>query len=144
MSELYAGKVGRPEKPMTIVPGGMGTPIPTPPNTLGDTEVWNRLWTVGRAWLSNEAHYDLMRLLCEAMEDRDALRRAMRRKAKVTKGSVGQDRPHPGLRQIDAMDAKISRLLDQAGFSPNRRQTVAQPAGKSRLEQMKEARRAPG
>lgn len=139
---FVAGSAGRPdEKPVSIIPGGADTPTPAPPATLNDVEAWDRLWTVGRSWLSNEAHYDLMRILCETMEDRDLLRKAMKGKAKITRGSVGQDRVHPALRQLDTMDGKIARLLELAGFTPTKQKLVLGKA-KGRLDEIRERKAA--
>lgn len=145
MNEPFqSGLPGRPpEGPLTIIPGGTGTPIPEAPDTLDSPTTWVRLWTVGRAWLSNEAHYDLMRILCEAIEDRDRLRSSMRRKARITKGSVGQERVHPALKELDAMESKIARLLELAQFTPPKQRQKVGNTGKSRLDQMRE-RRASG
>ncbi len=150
MAELYAGKVGRPIKePVSIVPGGAGTPIPEPPDTLAESgrEAWQRYWTVGRVWLSNEAHHDLMRMLCEALDVREQLRRESRKRTTklMVRGSMGQDRVNPIFEAIDKADAKITDLFMKLRFQPAAEpKQVAQPAGKSRLEQMKEAHRAPG
>jgi P27 family predicted phage terminase small subunit len=147
--ELYAGKVGNPGRPMTVIEGGEGTPIPEAPLSWAANsnarEMWQRLWTVGRKWLSNEAHYDLMRILCEATEDRDKLRRRMKREAMIVTGSGGQPQSHPGYRELDAMEGKIARLLDQAGFSPaKQRMQVAPAKAASKLDEIRAASRRSG
>jgi hypothetical protein len=134
--ERYAGKVGRHPHPLSVVPGGVGTPIPTCPSTIKDKARWKRLWTVGRAWLSNEAHFDQMRMLCEAMEDRDRVRKAMyelhgtgrpKEQTMVT-GSGGQRQSHPAFRQLDASESKIFSLMETLGFNPPKQRTKATPA----------------
>ena len=145
MTELYAGQPGRPAGGMTIIPGGEGTPIPEPPEGLKDIATWNRLWTIGRAWLSNDAHVDLMRLLCEAIEDRDRIRKRMNRAAVIVVGSTGQPTTHPGFKQLDASEAKIARLLAQAGFSPApQKARVAEPTKRSKLDDLRAKTSAKG
>jgi hypothetical protein len=138
-----AGKAGGvDQRPVSLVIGGTSTPIPEPPRTLRDPATWTRLWTTGRAWLSNDAHHDLMLILCEAMEDRAALRRLMRRTRKITSGSAGQDAIHPALKQLDAMDIKIARMLATCGFSPQRQKQIIAPA-KGRLDSIRERKTPP-
>jgi P27 family predicted phage terminase small subunit len=128
---------------MTIIEGGDGTPIPEEPKhwpaTFRSREVWQRLWRVGRSWLSNEAHYDLIRLLVEAIDDRDRLRARMRKESMIVSGSAGQPQPHPGYRELDNMEGKIARLLDQAGFTPARQRmgVKAGAGGKSKLAELR-------
>ncbi len=137
-----AGSPGRPdERPVSIITGGLDTPIPEAPPTLRDTPTWVRLWTVGRGWLSNDAHYDLMRILCEAIEDRNDLRKLMGRRSRITKGSMGQDRVHPALKELDVMDVKIARILETAGFAPERHKRVV-TAHKGRLDAIRERKAA--
>lgn len=146
MTEMYAGQVGRPATTgMAVIPGGEGTPIPDPPDGLKDVSTWNRLWTIGRAWLSNDAHYDLMRLLVEAIEDRDRIRRRMNKAAVIVVGSTGQPTTHPGFKQLDASESKIARLLGQAGFSPAAQKTrIASPDRASKLDRLRaNAKREP-
>lgn len=136
---MYAGKPGRPPAPMSVVPGGIGTPIPYAPRTIKNKDRWKRLWTVGRAWLSNEAHFDQMRLLCEAMEDRDRVRAKMANEATMVTGSGGQRQSHPGFRQLDASEQKIFHLMETLGFNPPKQKVKATPAKeKSKLDQLRE------
>ena len=133
-----ASSPGRPdERPVSIISGGLETPIPQPPSGLRNTETWTRLWTTGRGWLSNDVHYDLMAILCESMEDRAALRRVMVRTRKITAGSAGQDRVHPALKEIDAMDIKIARMLETCGFTPQKQKQVI-AAKRGRLDAIRE------
>ena len=50
--------------------------VPKPPGSLGDAgrEVWGRLWVAGQAWLSVETDRDVLTRLCEAHDERDAMR----------------------------------------------------------------------
>lgn len=138
MTEMYAGKPGRPAAGMTVIPGGDGTPIPKPPRALKDVATWNRLWTIGRSWLSNDAHYDLMRLLVEAMEDRDRIRNVAKRASVMGRGSMGQQQIHPAFKALDAAETKIARLLNQAGFTPAAQRTrVSSPAKPSKLDTLR-------
>ena len=142
ISQSKAGSPGRPdERPVSIVSGGLDTPVPQAPSGLPNDATWTRLWTTGRAWLSNDAHYDLMAILCESMEDRAALRRAMRRSRKIVAGSAGQERVHPALKEIDAMDVKIARMLETCGFTPQKQKQIIAPK-RGRLDAIR-ARHSP-
>ena len=147
-NEIYAGHAGNPGRDMIVIPGGVGTPIPEPPASWARNskshEIWTRLWTVGRAWLSNDAHYDLMRVLCEAIEDRDRLRRRMVRASMFTIGSAGQEQVHPGWRVLNEAESKVARMLDQAGFSPAKPRVKTQPEAKSKLDEMRSRARGAG
>jgi hypothetical protein len=126
---------------MVVIPGGDGTPIPDAPDTV-DAGTWDRLWTIGRSWLSNDAHFDMMVMLCESLADRERFRKAARRKAAVVRGSMGQDRISPAWAQVDAIDAKVARLFEQLGFSPAKQKVrVAGTARKSKLDQLRAAAR---
>lgn len=144
--EQYAGKVGNPGRDMIVIPGGEGTPIPESPLSWAANskahEIWQRLWTVGRVWLSNEAHYDLMRLTCEAIADRDKIRNRVHREALIVVGSTGQPMTHPGWRLVNECEAKVARLLDQAGFSPAKPRVKTEKASTSKLDEMRNRVRA--
>ncbi len=147
-AERYAGKVGRPSRvPVSIVPGGAGTPIPKAPRMgAAGTEAWKRLWTVGRSWLSNEAHYDLMVQVCETLDRRAELMTETRKRTfkRIVRGSMGQDRVNPIYEAIDRADAKVVDLLVKLRFQPaEQKQGVAAPP-KTRMDAMREARRATG
>lgn len=122
---------GRPSSaPVSVVPGGMGTPIPAVPDHLGEAgrEAWTRLWTVGRRWLSNEAHWDLMVQVCETLDRRNLLVATTRKKtfAVVVRGSMGQDRVNPVFAEIDRADEKVARLLTLLRFPPAEQKQKAQ------------------
>lgn len=143
MTEQYAGTPGRPASGMTVIPGGEGTPIPECPNTVKSPERWSRLWATGRSWLSNDAHYDLMRMVCEALEDRDRLRAALHNNKNggtMVVGSMGQRIVNPLYKQLDAAETKCARLLDQAGFSPAKQKVKV--ASKDRVSKLDEMRAA--
>lgn len=134
-----ARDAGRPpDSPMTVIPGGTGTPIPEPPVTLADygRDVWSRLWTTGRAWLSNDAHYDLMVMLVEAIERRDTILAPAVRKAKpMVKGSMGQQRVNPLYDELRKLEVQIADLLKRARFQPDEKRTPVEPRKRrSRLD----------
>lgn len=139
---FYAGEAGRPsDLPVSIVPGGAGTKVPETPDWLGarGKEAWVRYWTVGRRWLSNEAHYDLILMICETVDDRESLRKSLGKvRDVVAKGSRGQDRISPIIRQIDATDAKLADLLKRGGFQPPEQRKQVGPKRQSRLDALRE------
>lgn len=144
----FAGQAGRPSKvPVSVIPGGLGTPIPDAPPTLGaiGQDAWLRYWTVGRAWLSNEAHYGLMTLLCEAIEHHARLLAESKKRSTklMVRGSMGQDRVNPIFDAVEKSRAAVTDLFIKLRFQPaEQKQKVA--STKSRLDAMREAQRASG
>ena len=136
-----AKDAGRPpEHPLVMIPGGTGTPVPEPPEhlTAYGRAVWARLWLTGRSWLSNDAHFDLMAMLVDAIERRDTVLAPAARKARVTvKGSMGQQRVNPIYDQLARLEAQIADLLKRARFEPDaKRQPVEPRKRRSRLSDL--------
>ena len=139
----YARHAGRPaDEPVTIVPGGMDTPIPDAPLALDEVgrEMWTRLWTVGRSWLSNDAHYDLMRVLCEVMQRREVIAKAAARARPTVKGSMGQVRVNPIFDELRKLEVQSADLLKLAKFTPDPKKQPVAPRQRSRLDALAAAR----
>lgn len=94
--------------------------IPTAPATLGDVgaAVWDRLWTAGQKWLSPQLHLDVLTRLCEAHDEREALKDQLSRDGYVVPGSKGQLRMHPLLQRLAVVEDTITRLESLCGFNP--------------------------
>ena len=85
--------------------------VPKPPGSLGDAgrEVWGRLWVAGQAWLSVETDRDVLTRLCEAHDERDAMREQIALDGFMVPGSRGQLRPHPLLTHLRALETPMNR-----------------------------------
>ncbi|MFB7907655.1 phage terminase small subunit P27 family [Kitasatospora sp. NPDC056076] len=97
--------------------------LPSPPATLGDTgrAAWDRLWTAGQAWLSPATDMDVLTRLCEAHDEREAMRDQVAADGYMVPGSMGQTRAHPLLTQIRALEAQMTKWESLCGFTPTDR-----------------------
>lgn len=143
-----SGSAGHPiDLPISIVPGGVNTPVPPPPASLKPrgAEAWWRYWTTGRRWLSNEAHFDLIVMICEALDDREELRDKLRReRSMVVRGSMGQKVAHPLIREIGVLDSRIADLLNRAGFEPPKQRKIIGQKRQSKIDEMRERKAQAG
>src|SRR5882757_3926280 len=71
--------------------------LPPAPESLGPLGrvVWDRLWSAGQGWLSITTDIDLVTRLCQAHDEREAMRRRIDVDGFMVEGSQGQPRPHP-------------------------------------------------
>jgi P27 family predicted phage terminase small subunit len=118
--------------------------LPPPPATLSNVgvAVWERLWTAGQAWLSPATDLDILTRLCEAHEERDALREAIAEEGYMVTGSMGQRRANPLLSEVRALEAQMTKWESLCGFTPTDRARLGmvEVKVKSRLEEMLERR----
>ena len=97
--------------------------IPPAPETLGSIGrvVWERLWSAGKGWLSITTDVDLLTRLCQAHDERDAMRQQIAADGLMVLGSQGQLRPHPLLAHLRALEAQMTRWEGLCGFTPSDR-----------------------
>lgn len=97
--------------------------IPDPPRGLrkAGKEAWARLWSVGSAWLSPITDWDIMVRLCEAHDERDLLRKEVRKHGRYSFGSMGQTVTHPAVDQLRTLEGLITRWESLCGFTPSDR-----------------------
>jgi len=110
------------------------TETPEPPRPLG-TEgraLWDRAWKAGRRCLSADGDADILLLLCEAMDERAALRKVVL--------DEGDWRQRSALR---ALEKQVIDKLQLLGFTPSDRGRlgVAEVQQKSELDQYRERTR---
>lgn len=119
-----AGNPGRRPLPEPLIA------LPVPANTIPKTprglkspgrSVWKRLWSVGRAWLSDTTDYDLVLRLAQAHDERDELRRVIDKDGYFATGSQGQTVSHPAVAQIRALEQLMTRYEGLCGFTPSDR-----------------------
>jgi P27 family predicted phage terminase small subunit len=97
--------------------------IPAVPDSLGEAGrgAWERLWTAGQAWLSPTTDLDVLTRLCEAHDEREAMRDQVAQDGYMIAGSMGQARAHPLLSEIRAVESQITKYESLCGFTPTDR-----------------------
>jgi hypothetical protein len=136
----FARDAGRPpDEPLVTITGGAGTPIPQAPyGKLSDRgkQRWHRLWRTGRAWLSNDAHYELMVMLVEVAERRDKLQAAAAKLKRYTVTTQTGEKLHPVLTELRQTETHLVSLLTAAKFTPDPKMAKVAPRQRSRLEEL--------
>lgn len=161
--------VGRPPKPTEVKralgnPGkrplpdaptpGQGLPAvtsipPAPPLGFDGLELWNRIWTTGKAWLSPQADYPLVVMLCQAQDEAEEIRRvlAVGEEKRFYVLSNGQQVTSPLVKQLKELRVQITGWLAALGLSPTDRARLGlgevRPADAlDELERRRQERRA--
>ncbi|MFI6117467.1 phage terminase small subunit P27 family [Kitasatospora sp. NPDC051164] len=117
------GNPGKRPLPEPVVQLAAVAHIPPPPATLAERgqAVWERLWTAGQAWLSPTTDLDLLTRLCEAHDEREAIRDAIAEEGYMVTGSMGQRRANPLLSELRSLEAQMTRYESLCGFTPTDR-----------------------
>lgn len=119
--------------------------VPNPPESLGSLgkSVWDRLWTAGQAWLSMSTDADVLTRLCEAHDEREAMREQIAIDGYMVAGSQGQPRPHPLLAHLRALEAQMTRWEIECGFTPAARSKLGYAEVKrvSKMDELMQRRR---
>lgn len=103
------GNPGRRKLPKTELEISNTPQVPQPHRPLGPAgeNFWNRIWAIGFAWISQHTDIELLQMVCELIDERQALR---------MKVLVDQDwRDRTALR---ALDAQVLNCLSLLGFTP--------------------------
>jgi len=95
--------------------------VPAPP-VLGidGIKLWNQIWVAGKTWLSPEADFHIVTLLCQSHDEIEDIRRAIAigevpRFYKLPNGSYVN---HPLVTQLKELRAQTTAWLAALGFSP--------------------------
>jgi P27 family predicted phage terminase small subunit len=122
-----AGNPSKRTLPEPPLPGFGITASSTAPKApeLGDhgLALWFHVWEAGRAWLSPDSDYTIVRLLCEATDEATELRRLLN-SGEVERFYVtanGQVVSHPVVTQLASIRTQLSSWLAAIGFSPSDR-----------------------
>jgi P27 family predicted phage terminase small subunit len=96
------------------------------------------LWVAGQAWLSVETDRDVLTRLCEAHDERDAMREQIALDGFMVPGSRGQLRPHPLLTHLRALETPMTHWESVYGFTPSARAQLghAEVARVSQLDEL--------
>jgi len=123
------GKRALPEKAkVVLLPAIIETPEPPRPLGPEGLKLWERVWTNGRAWISDRTDIEHVLLLCESMDERTALR------LQVLRGSDWRDRV-----ALRSLEHQIVGMLSSLAFNPvdRTRLGVAEVQGMSKLEELR-------
>lgn len=104
-----AGNPGKRKLPQTtlILPTSINAPISHRPLGPAGDAFWKRVWAVGYTWISQHMDIELLQMICELIDERQALR---------MKVLVDQDwRDRAALRSLDA---QVLDCLSLLGFTP--------------------------
>jgi P27 family predicted phage terminase small subunit len=133
------------ELPEPVVVLASSAEVPNAPGSLGDAgrEAWDRLWTAGQSWLSLSTDADVLTRLCEAHDERDAMRDQIGQDGFMVLGSQGQVRPHPLLAHVRALEAQMTRWEIECGFTPASRSKLGYAEVKrvSKMDELMQRRR---
>lgn len=107
--------------PLRGIEGDAPPPLPhsLKPDGVG-AERWDRIWRDAR-WLSIDTDIDVVTRLCEAEDQRQAMKEALAETGFFIEGSQGQKRPNPLLAQGRAVGADILKLERECGLTPSSR-----------------------
>ncbi len=103
------GNPGRRKLPSTEVAivGQVNVPSPVRPLGSNGLAFWERVWSVGFAWISPQTDIELLQMVCEQIDERQALR------VKVLRDGDWRDRT-----ALRALDAQVLDCLSLLGFTP--------------------------
>lgn len=131
--------------PEPVVVLAASASVPPSPSSLGDTGrmVWDRLWTAGQAWLSVQTDADVLTRLCEAHDEREAMREQIAQDGYMVLGSQGQPRPHPLIMHLRSLEAQMTRWEIECGFTPAARSKLgyAEVKRASKMDDLMQRRR---
>lgn len=107
-----------------------------PIRELGPTGrlLWDRLWTAGLRWISPTTDLELMQMLCETLDERNALRIHVLRQ-----GAAATPKDRGALRQIDR---QLLEMLSLLGFTPTDRARLglAEVIAETKLQELRRGR----
>lgn len=110
--------------PVMPLPGG-GLPavsgVPAGPEfSAQGAELWERVWSAGRTWLSPASDFDVVVLLCHAADEAEELRLGLARGDFPRFYSLpnGSEVTHPAVTQLKDLRTQMTSWLAALGFSP--------------------------
>lgn len=118
----------KPNEVVYALPEVDGVPDPDRELTGSGLALWERAWKLGRNWISDKSDIDLLLIVCEQLDERDALR-------KFVMENLEAWHERNALRIIER---DITTNLSSLGFNPTARTKlgVAEVTAKSKLEEL--------
>ena len=104
-----AGNPGKRPLPEMTVPLEQSVAAPVPHRPLGTAglAMWDRVWSVGFTWISAKMDVELLQIVCEQLDERQALR------VRVLRDGDWRDRA-----ALRALDTQVLDCLSLLGFTP--------------------------
>jgi len=121
-------------KTVMLIEQASTSPEPTRPLMKYGLELWNRIWSMGAIWLSDQTDIELLMMTCEMIDERWNLR--------VSVMQSNDPKQRRGLRELDK---QIVSNLSLLGFTPTDRARLGwvEVKAKSRLEEIMAMKRQP-
>ena len=90
--------------------------------------MWNRIWSIGKVWVSAQTDIELLQILCELLDERAELR--------IILGETQSPEHRKALRDLERTIISIMSLL---GFTPSDRSRlgVAEVTRLSKVEELR-------
>jgi P27 family predicted phage terminase small subunit len=103
-----------------VIPLAPADAPPPTPASLAETgqKAWDRIWTAGAAWLAPATDSAIVTRLCEGYDLRERMRQQLNADGFMVKGSKSQQRTHPILDKLLALEALLTRYEGLCGFTP--------------------------
>lgn len=135
-----------PDAPMPGTGLNAATGVPTPPSLGEDGQLlWSHVWTAGKTWLSPDSDYTIVKMLCEAHDEHETIRRALSTGVveRFYTTANGQIVTHPLVTQLGNLRTQMSSWLAAIGFSPSDRSRLglAEVRVKDELDEVARRRR---
>jgi len=113
------GPVARRQVSLAVEPVGK---VPAPPKRLGPAgrSAWRTAWRQCSAWLT-DSDAALVERCAELADERAALREAIEKTGRTTRGSQGQLVDHPLVSQLRQVEALILKTEAVLGVGPSNR-----------------------
>jgi len=91
-------------------------------------ELWDRIWSAGRRWISPDVDVELVLMVCEQVDERVRLR------DRVLKAATSEER-----RALRELERAVVQNLSLLGFTPTDRARlgVAEVTVRSKLEELR-------
>ena len=143
-----AGNPSKKQLPDAPAPGqgiAAAEGIPQPPH-LGEDglRLWVHVWTAGRAWLSPDSDQTIVRMLCEAHDEHESIRRLLSsgEVERFYATSNGQLVTHPLVTQLSNLRSQMTAWMAAIGFSPSDRARLglAEVRVRDELDELKRRR----
>jgi len=114
--------------------------VPAAPEGLGaaGAAAWERIWSRALSWLA-PSDVELVRLICEALDDRARLREAVDVLGPVLFSEKGHPMANPAVTELRKLEAQLTAWLSLAGFTPSDRSRLGLSEVKraSKLEELR-------
>jgi hypothetical protein len=125
---------------VVLLPAAGATPQPVRPLGQDGRALWDRVWDAARHWVSPDSDLELLQVVCEQVDERQALRFRVLQATQPNMPSGEGSEDRKALRELDR---QIVSGLSLLGFTPTDRARFALAEvriGESKLKDLRERR----